>query len=60
MKDEPRDDGEGPVTPEGARGRVAAFHDKPEHKLKPGKDGKDPRDERTRSELPDDFEPDEE
>jgi hypothetical protein len=48
MTDKPTPDGEGPVDPQKARGRVAAFHDKPEHAFRPGPDGKDPRDEQTR------------
>lgn len=31
-----------------ARERVKGWFDKPDHKFKPGRDGKDPRDEETR------------
>lgn len=42
-------DGEGPKTPPGQAKKLAnALLEKPEHKFKPGHDGKDPRDEKTR------------
>lgn len=41
-------EGEGPLTRAAAKARVAKFHDKPEHKFRPGQDGKDDRDEKTR------------
>ena len=42
-------DGEGPKIPPGQAKKMAEeILNRPEHKFKPGPDGKDPRDERTR------------
>lgn len=41
--------GEGPKLPPGQAKKLAdALLERPEHKFKPGPDGKDPRDEKTR------------
>ena len=42
-------EGEGPPDIAASKARLAVEHDKPEHKFRPGQDGKDPRDERTRT-----------
>ena len=48
-----RPDGEGPEDVEASRARIAIEHGKPEHQFRAGPDGKDPRDEKTRTdELP--------